>query len=50
VKLTETFGNDALGAYKLLPDGRVLRVQERMYNSMLTLSSSRTDDGWSHGW
>jgi hypothetical protein len=44
------FGNDENGAYKLLSDGRVLRVQERMYNSLLTLSSSRTDQGWEHGW
>jgi hypothetical protein len=44
------FGYDENGVYKPLPDGRVLRVHERMYNVMLTLSSSQADDGWSHGW
>jgi hypothetical protein len=43
-------GNDANGVYKTLPDGRVLRVQERIYNSMLTLSSSQSDEGWEEGW
>lgn len=44
------FGQDENGAYKILPDGRVLRVAERMFNSILTLSRSQSDQGWEHGW
>jgi hypothetical protein len=44
------FGEDANGVYKLLPDGRVLRVQRRMCNTILTLSASREDGGWEEGW
>ena len=44
------FGYDENGIYKPLADGRVLRVQERMYNTRLTLSRSQQDDGWEHGW
>jgi hypothetical protein len=41
---------DELGVFKLLQDGQVLRIQERMYNTMLTLSSSREDQSWRDGW
>lgn len=44
------FGLDENGVYKPLPDGRVLRVHRRMYNTMLTLSRSVEDQGWEHGW
>jgi hypothetical protein len=44
------FGEDANGPYKLLPDGRALRIQKRMFNTMLTLSSSREDQDWEEGW
>jgi hypothetical protein len=44
------FGTDDNGVYKRLGDGRVLRVQERWYNTILTLSSSQHDPGWSDGW
>ncbi|HEY1897035.1 MAG TPA: hypothetical protein VGG62_12210 [Terracidiphilus sp.] len=44
------FGKDDLGLFKLLDDGRVLRVAKRMFNSQLTLSSSQHDQGWSDGW
>jgi hypothetical protein len=44
------FGQDQNGPFKPLADGRVLRIQERMFNSILTLSSSQRDHGWSHGW
>jgi len=41
---------DTIGIFKLLHDGRVLRVNPRQYNTLLTLSSSARDPGWSHGW
>lgn len=44
------FGQDGNGIYKRLPDGRVLRVNERMFNTILTLSSSQQDPGWLEGW
>ena len=44
------FSHDENGTFKPLPDGRVLRVEERMYNSQLTLSRSQQDQGWEHGW
>jgi hypothetical protein len=44
------FSYDKNGVYKQLSDGRVLRVEKRMYNSILTLSSSQEDMGWEHGW
>ena len=44
------FGYDANGVYKSLPDGRVLRVDERMFNTLLTVSRSQQDQGWEHGW
>jgi hypothetical protein len=46
----QSFGQDENGAYKLLSDGRVLRVRRQMYNTILTLSASRKDDGWLEGW
>jgi hypothetical protein len=44
------FGQDQNGLYKTLDDGRVLRVTKRLYNSILTLSSSLEDQGWRDGW
>jgi hypothetical protein len=44
------FGRDGNGVFKLLDDGRVLRVSQRMFNSQITLLSSQEDDGWSDGW
>ena len=44
------FGSDALGNFKLLDDGRVLRVQQRMFNTLLTLSPSQGSMTWEHGW
>jgi hypothetical protein len=44
------FGYDENGLFKILPDGRVLRVNERMFNTLLTLSMSRQDRGWRDGW
>lgn len=35
---------------KKLKDGRVLRVQERMFNTIMTLSNSIEDPGWTDGW
>lgn len=45
-----SFGYDENGVFKRLPDGRVLRVQKRMFNTILTLSDSRLDQGWRDGW
>jgi hypothetical protein len=44
------FGQDENGVFKRLADGRVLRVEQRMFNSQITLSSSREDPTWSDGW
>jgi hypothetical protein len=44
------FGQDQNGIFKPLPDGRVLRVTKRTFNTILTLSSSQQDDGWKDGW
>jgi hypothetical protein len=43
-------GVDGKGMYKLLPDGRVLRVERQIYNTILTLSESQKADGWEEGW
>lgn len=45
-----SFGQDANGAYKLLDDGRALRVHGRMFNTLLTLSRSLDAPTWEHGW
>jgi hypothetical protein len=44
------FGQDGDGVFKLLDDGRVLRVQQRMFNSTMTVSSSQEDQGWLEAW
>lgn len=44
------FERDEIGLYKALPDGRVLRVTEQLFNSKLMLSNSQQDPGWEHGW
>jgi hypothetical protein len=33
-----------------LPDGRVLHVQKRLFNTILTLSASAEDPIWDEGW
>jgi hypothetical protein len=43
-------GYDANGIYKLLDDGRALRVRKQMFNTILTLSVNAEDQGWEHGW
>ena len=45
-----SFGQDENGIFKPLPDGRVLRVTKRPFNTMLTLSDSQQDQGWRDGW
>lgn len=45
-----TFDQDENGVFKRLPDGRVLRVRRQIDNTILTLSSSQQDQGWSDGW
>ena len=44
------FGVDENGQFRRLSDGRVLRLQERWHNTLLTLSSSQDDPGWLEGW
>lgn len=44
------FGQDENGIFKPLRDGRVLRVNKRAFNTILTLSTSQRDQGWSDGW
>jgi hypothetical protein len=44
------FGLDANGLFKRLADGRALRIAPRWHNTLLTLSDSVEDHGWSHGW
>lgn len=44
------FGQDENGAYKLLDDGRVLRVREQLFNTVMTLSRTFNDPGWSDSW
>jgi hypothetical protein len=46
----EHFGTDEIGVYRQLRDGRVLRVQQRLHNALLTVSSSHKDLGWRDGW
>jgi hypothetical protein len=45
-----SFGHDQNGLYKVLEDGQVLRIAERLFNTMLTLSNSLEDPGWLEGW
>ena len=44
------FGQDENGAYRVLRDGRCLRVEERMFNTLLTLSPSLDSPVWLEGW
>ena len=48
--MSKQFGQDENGPYKVLPDGRVLRLHERLFNTLLTVSRSQQDHGWAHGW
>ena len=41
------FGYDGNGIYKPLNDGRVLRVRQQMFNSIVTLSASQGTEGGS---
>jgi len=43
-------GYDVNGIYRQLADGRVLRVHRRMFNTLLSLSDTREDEGWREGW
>jgi len=45
-----SFGYDINGIYRKLDDGRVLRVNKRAFNTLLTVSSSQEDQGWRDGW
>jgi hypothetical protein len=49
-KVMGQFGQDEIGLYKTLPDGRVLRVAKQLFNAKLTLSNSQQDQGWEQGW
>jgi hypothetical protein len=45
------FGQDENGLFKLLDDGRVLRVAVRTFGKcLLTVSESVDSPGWEHGW
>lgn len=44
------FGQDENGLFKPLPDGRVLRVKEQLFNTILTLSPSQQSPTWDDGW
>ena len=44
------FGKDEIGIFRQLDDGRVLRIEERAFNTLLTISSSQEDQGWQDGW
>lgn len=46
----ERYGVDESGAYKRLEDGRVLRVHERMFNTLLTVSRTLESPFWDDGW
>jgi hypothetical protein len=46
----KTFGQDAMGTFKRLKNGRVLRIQKRMYNTLLTVSRTQDDFGYMEGW
>ena len=48
--MTNKFAIDDKGPLKQLGDGQVMRVNERLYNTILTVSSSPEDDGWHDGW
>ena len=45
------YGYDESGVYRVLPDGRALRVSKQFFNTILTLSQFGVEDyGWSDGW
>lgn len=48
--MASRFGYDATGLYKRLPDGRVLRVSKRLFNTSITLSASQQEHWWSDQW
>jgi hypothetical protein len=41
---------DENGIFKLLSDGRVLRINKRIFTVILTVSDSREDPCWTDGW
>ena len=43
-------GQDDNGVFKRLEDGRVLRLDPRLFNTLLTVSRSQEDYGWLEGW
>jgi len=44
------FGQDENGIFKRLEDGRVLRLDRRPHNTLLTLSPSEHSPTWDEGW
>jgi hypothetical protein len=44
------FGQDENSVFKRLEDGRVLRLHERLFNTLLTVSESQESMWWSGGW
>jgi len=44
------FGQDINGAFRRLEDGRVLRINKRMFNTLLSLSASVEAPVWLEGW
>jgi hypothetical protein len=48
--MSTKFGQDGNGVFKRLEDGRVLRVHERMFNTLVTVSPSLESLYWSDGW
>jgi hypothetical protein len=45
-----TLSQDRIGLCKLLDDGRVLRIQERMHTVMLKLCESQASPTWLERW
>jgi len=41
---------DHIGTYRQLSSGKVLRIDKRFYNTLLTLSANVKALTWEHGW
>ena len=48
--MNSKFGQDENGAFKRLDGGRVLRVNRRLFNTLLTISNSEQALDWRDGW
>jgi hypothetical protein len=48
--MTGKFGQDESGVFKRLDDGRVVRLNKRLFNTLLTVSPSLESLWWSDGW